>query len=100
MEDILRLVGAATGLGIEIQAAVRKSAGLEHLQHAQGGLVDVGGELIGVPAQQQIALIGVDGAERPVDPRHGQLVLEGVARQGGVVGLDVQLEVLVQPVFA
>ena len=49
---------------------------------------------------QFIAGIGVDRSERPGIRRHRQVVLHGVAGQGGVVGLDVQLEVIHQAVGA
>ena len=58
--------------------------------------LDVGVELVGIPAQQQVAGIGVDRTEHLVGGGQLDFVLEGVAGQGGVVGLDVELEVPVQ----
>ena len=62
-------------------------------EHALRGEVDVGRELVGVPAEQQVARVGVDGAEHAVLRGDFHFVLHRVAGQRGVVGLDVQLEV-------
>lgn len=58
------------------------------------------GELIGIPAQKQVALIRVNGAEHTVYGRNSQLVLEGVTGEGRVIGFDVQLEILVESVLS
>jgi len=71
---------------------------LDDDEHAQQGLPGVRGELVGVPAQVRLPRVAVDGAQHARGRRHAQIVLVVVAGQGGVVGLDVQLEVLVQPV--
>ena len=93
-QHVLKGVGLTACLGVEVQTAVHKAACLDDLVHTEGGIVDIGGELVGIPAQQHIALVGVDGAEDAVDGGHAKLVLEGVACQGGVVGLDVHAEVV------
>ena len=98
MEHILVGVGGTAVLGVEVEAA-GEAAVLQHLIHAHGGLVDAPGELVGVPSQEGVALVGVDGAQHAVDGGDAEIVLEGVARQGGVVGLDVHLEVLVQTIL-
>ena len=46
-------------------------------------------ELVGVPAVLGVAAVGVDAAEDPVRDRVGDLVVEAVAGQRRVVGLDV-----------
>ena len=69
-------------------------------EHDLRGQVDVGGELVGVPAQEQVAGVGVDRAQEALVAGVFQLVLHGVAGQRGVVGLDVQLEVVGQAVGA
>lgn len=58
------------------------------------------GELIGIPAQKQVALIRVNGAEHTVYGRNSQLVLEGVTGKRRVIGLDIQLEILVESVLS
>ena len=99
-QHVLKGVGLTACLGVEVQTAVGEAAGLDHLVHAKGGVVDIGGELVGIPAQEHIALVGVDGAEDAVDGSRAELVLEGVACQGGVVGLDVHAEVIHEAVGA
>lgn len=87
-------------LGVEVQASVCETARSQNLQHTESGVVYVGRELVGVPAEEQISLVGVDGAEGAVHYRHPQLMLEGVSSQSGVVGLYVHLEIPGQAVLA
>ena len=56
------------------------------------------GKLVGVPAQQQVAGVGVDRAQKALAAGIFQLVLHGVAGQRGVIGFQVQLDVLGQAV--
>ena len=56
--------------------------------------------MVGVPAEQLVARVGVDGAERAGGGGDFQFVLHRVAGERGVIGLEVQLEVLEQVVFA
>jgi len=65
-----------------------------------GGQVDIGGELVGVPADVGRAHIRVDAAECASLESDGEFVLHGVASEGGVVGLDVELEVFQQVILA
>src|SRR5699024_12674653 len=90
--------GYATQLGVDVQAARRQSALAQHHHHRADGVVQVAGELVGVPAVLRIAAVGVDAAQQAGVGGHLQVVLEGVAGQRGVVGLDVELEVPVQVV--
>jgi hypothetical protein len=54
-------------------------------------------KLIRVPAVLRIAAIHVDGAEYAVIDRHRNLMFEAVPRQSGVVRLDVDLDLLFEP---
>ena len=99
-EDVLRVGGRAAELGVEVGAAVLEAAVADDLDHGLGEIVRVHRELVGIPAVLGVTAVGVDGAEEAVVDRHGELVLEGVAGEGGVVHLDVHLEVLVQAVGA
>ena len=99
MEDVLQFEGAASCLGVEVQTAVGEAACLQYFVHAQCCIIDVGRELVGIPAQQRVALIGIDGTEHAVGSCHTQFVLEGVLCQCCVVCFNVQLEVLVQTVL-
>ena len=65
-----------------------------------GGQIEIGRELVGVPTDVGGAHVRVDAAERAGFVGDGELVLHRVAGEGGVVGLDVELEVLQQVVFA
>ena len=69
-------------------------------QHHLCGQIETGRKLIGVPADQFIACIGVDRAERSGGGGDFAFMMHCVAGQGGVIGFEVQLEMLEQPVFA
>ena len=99
-EDVLRVGGRAAELGVEVGAAVLEAAVADDLHHREGEVVRIHRELVGIPAVLGVAAVGVDGAEEAVVHGHGELMLEGVAGEGGVVHLDVHLEVLVQAVGA
>ena len=91
-EQILGGEGGAARLGVEVQAAVRADLTLgEDLPHDGGSLVQVGRELIHIPADELVALVGIEGAEHAGLAGGADLVLVGVAGQVGVVAFQVQL---------
>ena len=59
----IRLEAFAAHLGVEVQTAGLEAAHFQELQHDLRGHVNVGRELVGVPADQFVAGIGIDGAE-------------------------------------
>ena len=63
-------------------------------QHGEGRLLDIHGELIRVPTEKSVAGVGVDAAQKSELGGHQDVVLVVVAGQGGVVGFDVELEVV------
>ena len=91
-EQILGGEGGAARLGIEVQAAVRADLTLgEDLPHDGGSLVQVGRELIHIPADELVALVGIEGAEHTGLAGGADLVLVGMTGQVGVVAFQVQL---------
>jgi hypothetical protein len=93
-----RFKAFSSDLGVEVDAAGAEAFLFQDDEHAGGGHVDVGGELVGVPAEEEITPIGINATEEAVLAGVLHLVEHGVAGQGGVVGFDVELEVLVQAV--
>ena len=65
---------------------------IEHFPHHGGGLVQVGRELVEIPAKQHVALVGVERTEHAVVTRDTDLVLVGVAGEVRVVAFEVELE--------
>ena len=59
-----------------------------------GAFAVVVGELVGIPADVGRAHVGIDAAQRACFIGHGEFVFHGVTGEGGVVGLDVEFEVL------
>ena len=55
-------------------------------------------ELVGVPAQEQVARVGVDRAQEALLAGVVEFVLHAVAGQRGVVGLDVEFDMIGQAV--
>ena len=91
-EQILGGEGGTTRLGVEVQTTVRADLAFgEDFPHNGGGLVQVGRELIHIPADELVALVGVEGAEHAGLAGGADLVLVGVAGQVGVVAFEVQL---------
>ena len=87
-------------LGVEVEAASCEATHFEHAEHDLCGQVDVGRELIGVPADELVATIGVDTAEHVGIVADGEFVLHRVSSQRGVVRLDVQFKAIHETVFA
>ena len=98
MEQIDRLKALPPHLGIEIDAAGGQAAIFQDRVHHLGGEVDAGGELIGIPAHQRIAGVGVDRSEEALHAGIFQFVLHLVAGQRGMVGFNVHLHMLLQAV--
>ena len=99
IEQIYRLEAFAPHLGVEIRPARREAAHFQNGQHDVRGEINVGRELVGVPAEEQVAGIGVDRAERVGRGGDLQFVLHGVAGERGVVRFKVELEMADQVVF-
>ena len=100
VEEVFWFEAFAADLGVEVEAAGFEAAHFEDLDHDVGGHVDIDGELVGVPADEFVTGIGVDAAEGIGGGGDGEFVLDGVSGEGGVIGFDVELEVLEEPVFA
>src|SRR5690606_24949807 len=47
VEEVLRLVGFATALGVEVEPAGGEAAGFQQLEHDRAGEVEIGRELVG-----------------------------------------------------
>jgi len=99
VEQIHRFETFAAHLGVEVRAAGLESAHLEDGEHDLRGQINVGRKLVGVPAQQEVARVGVNRTERVRGNGHFQFVLHCMAGQRGVVGFEVELEVPQQIVF-
>ena len=98
VEEVGAVHALPAELGVEQEASRLEPAAAEDLVDRQAHLVDRVGELVGVPAVLRVAAVGIDRAEDPVVEGIGDLVVERVARQGGVVDLDVDPELVEQVV--
>ncbi|KAJ8552584.1 hypothetical protein ON010_g9962 [Phytophthora cinnamomi] len=97
-EDVLEVRGLAAHLGVEVEASGREAADLDELLHDEHGLLLVHEELVRVPADERVARVAVHGAQHLVAGGVVDVVLVVVARERRVVGLDVELEVVLQAV--
>ena len=98
VEEVVAVDALAPQLGVEVEAAGREAAALEDLVDGERQLVDRVRELVGVPAVLVVAPVGVDAAEDAVRDGVGDLVVEAVSGQRGVVGLDVHEVLALEPV--
>ena len=93
IKQVDRFEAFAADLGVKVDAAGAEAAVLEDRQHALRGEVVVGRELVGVPAEEQVARVGVDRAEATLCACVVELVHHRVTGEGRVIGLEVELEV-------
>ena len=63
VEEVDRFEAFSTDFRVEVDPAGCQAALFQDDQHALRGEVDVGRELVGVPAEQQVAGVGVDAAQ-------------------------------------
>ena len=84
----------APQLGVEVEPAGREPAAAQDLEHAERHLLDRHREAVDVPAEAVVAGVGVDRPEDAGVDGGGDLVGEVVARQRGVVDLDVDLDLV------
>ena len=77
-----------------------EASSADDVVHHNHRLLHVHRELVRVPAQQRIARVGVHRTEHALVAREDNVVLVVVAGEGGVVRLDVQLELVLQVVLA
>src|SRR5262249_34349433 len=93
MEKVDGLEAFSANLGVEVDSAGGKTPHAEDAEHALGRQIKTCGKLVGIPAQERVTGVGVDGAECAGIDGDLELVHGLVASEGGVVGLEVQLEV-------
>ena len=98
VEQVDPVHALAAQLGVEVEPTGREAAGRQDLEEHGDQLLDGVGELVGVPTVLRVAPVGVDAAEDAVGDGVGHLVVERVARQCRVVGLDVDLVLVDQAV--
>ena len=99
VEQVVAFGRLAAQLRVEVHPAGGESTAAQDLEHPERHLLDRHGETVEVPAETIVAGVGVDRSEDPVGERGGDLVGEVVARQRGVVHLDVDLDLVLQPVL-
>ena len=87
-------------LASKLTPPVVKAAVLEHRVHALRGEIDIGRELVGVPAEEHVAGVGVDRAKHARAAGDFHFVLHRVAGERGVVGFEIQLQVVDETVLA
>ena len=92
--DVLR------GLASKVSPPLPSPALLQNHQHRHSCIVEVCWKLIRIPAQQEIAPIRINAAKLAGDRSYGQFVLKCMPRQGGVIRLDVELEMIEQFILA
>ena len=98
MEQVVAGDRLAAQLAVEYQATGGEAAAAQDLEHAERHLLDADREAVEVPAEPVVAGVGVDRAEDAGVDRGRHLVVEVVARQRGVVDLDVDLDLVLEAV--
>ena len=100
IKQVDRLEALPSHLGIKVDSSGGKSAHAQDAEHALSGQVEVGGELVGVPAHQVVSGIGVDRAQCAGTDGHFELVHHLVAGERGMIGFEIELEMRQQVISA
>ncbi len=98
VEQVVGIEGLAADLGIEVQAAGGEAAAFQDVIKRKADLRNVVRELIGIPARLRIAAVDVDRAEDAECHGKRDFMLEGMAGERRVVGLDIDLDLVFQAV--
>src|SRR6516225_70741 len=99
MKNVLQVGGIPSCLGIKIYSTPAKSACLKYDKHGLHQVIEVNGELIGIPAVLGITPVGINASQQAGVRGYLQFVLEGMAGKSGVIHFYVQFEILIQPVM-
>ena len=99
VKKISRFERFATDLRVKVQAAGFEPAHFEDAEHDGAGEVEAARELVGIPADEFVAGVGINGAEFSRGSGDFAFVVHGVAGESGVIGFEVELEVLQKVVF-
>ena len=86
MEQIFRVDRLATDFGIEIKAAGSKTTCSAKIVYiAEIGIINIRGELVGIPAEEQITSVCINRAKQTIVGGKLKFMLESMARRRGCV---------------
>ncbi len=94
VEEIFRIERAPSDLGVEVEAAVLKTALLQQDHRSPGCHSQIRRELVGVPAQHRITLVDVETSQLSRRRSGSELALHRMTGEPSVIGLNVQHEVV------
>ena len=99
-EPVFHLHRLATNASVEVQSARVKTTRTNDVVENDDRLLHIHGELVRIPSQHRIARVGVDRPKHALAAGEDDVVLVVVTRQGRVIRLDVELEVVLEVVLA
>src|SRR5690606_12722404 len=100
MENVCQVGRISSGLRVEVDTSRPEPSCLQDHQHCFSKLIEIIGELVGIPAVLVVAAVGVDTSQQLRVCSHLQFVLEGMLRQRGVIHFDVKLEIIEEIEFS
>src|SRR5690625_2168417 len=95
-KEILRIGGVSSDFCIKVKSAWFNSAMIQYNHHGFDRIIEIGGEIIGIPSILMISSVGIDAAQMSRFGGYHQIVCERVAGQCGVVGFDIEFEIIQQ----
>jgi len=98
LEQIRRVHRVTAYFGVKVKAPCGKAPGLKYGIHGQSGFVVTKGKLIRIPAGNKVSPVGVHGTKEAQRGGGFQFMIEVVACQFRVVGLNIHPKVFVQVV--
>src|SRR5690625_2180211 len=95
-KEILRIGGVSSDFCIKVKSAWFNSAMIQYNHHGFDRIIEIGGEIIGIPSILMISSVGIDAAQMSRFGGYHQIVCERVVGQCGVVGFDIEFEIIQQ----
>ena len=86
--------GSPFELGIKIQSAFAQPPLIKNHHHGRDGVIEICGELVGIPAEQQVASVDIDTPELSGCSGRCQLMFKGMSGQRGMICFDVYFEMI------
>src|SRR5690554_7292661 len=95
-KDIFQVGRVSAGFGIEVNTSGFEATSFQNHQHSLYSLIDIDGELVGIPTILVITAVGIDRAKQSGIGSHLQFMLEGMVGQSRMVHLNVDGKVFIQ----
>src|SRR5690625_5972727 len=95
-KETLRIGGVSSDFRIKVKSSWFNAAMIQNNHHRFNRIIQIGGEIIGIPSILMIPPVGIDAAQVSRFGGYHQIVCKRVAGECGVVGFDIEFEIIQQ----